>query len=293
MSYVILALDWNSGYSKSTGGFFNEIIEFGAVKLDDDLNIIEEFSLLIKPRITKKLRSNITELTSITNDDLKSGTSFVSAMSRFSMFSGDSIIMTWSVTDLMTLQSNCDHYYGTRTIPFLSRYADLQAYCQEMLFPEPKRSVSLGLLAAAGLLGIKTDDIKHHRAVGDSIIAARCLKRLYYPPVLSGFIQNADTPQFYGRLDFRNKILSDPDNPEIDRTAMTFNCYKCGAGAVRITPWEVKNKIFVSRQRCPLCKTEFRGRVKFKLTYDRLIPQKSIIIPKVIPVTPKQDGEEA
>ena len=37
MSYVILDLEWNSAYSYKLKRFVNEIIEFGAVRLDDEL----------------------------------------------------------------------------------------------------------------------------------------------------------------------------------------------------------------------------------------------------------------
>lgn len=39
MSYVILDLEWNGSYSKVLHKFVNEIIEIGAVKLDDELNM--------------------------------------------------------------------------------------------------------------------------------------------------------------------------------------------------------------------------------------------------------------
>ena len=35
MAYVVFDLEWNSGYCKKTKGFINEIIELGAVKLDE------------------------------------------------------------------------------------------------------------------------------------------------------------------------------------------------------------------------------------------------------------------
>ena len=39
MNYIILDLEWNGSYSKSERKFINEIIEFGAVKVDNDFNI--------------------------------------------------------------------------------------------------------------------------------------------------------------------------------------------------------------------------------------------------------------
>ena len=43
MNFVILDLEWNPSYSKKLKGFINEIIEFGAIKVNSDLEIIDTF----------------------------------------------------------------------------------------------------------------------------------------------------------------------------------------------------------------------------------------------------------
>lgn len=53
MSFVVLDLEWNGSYSSKEHRFVNEIIEFGAVKTDDNLNIIDRFEMLISPQIGK------------------------------------------------------------------------------------------------------------------------------------------------------------------------------------------------------------------------------------------------
>ena len=83
MHYIILDLEWNNTYARRKKGFLNEIIEIGAVMLDDELNTIDRFSCLIKAQIGKKLRGNIKRLTSITNEDIKNGVVFTRAMSSF------------------------------------------------------------------------------------------------------------------------------------------------------------------------------------------------------------------
>lgn len=59
MYYVVMDLEWNNSFVKSTQKFINEIIEIGAVKLDEDLNAVGTFSEIIKPVISRKLRSRI------------------------------------------------------------------------------------------------------------------------------------------------------------------------------------------------------------------------------------------
>ena len=95
MYYIIMDLEWNNSYVKSTQKFINEIIEIGAVKLNSKLETVDTFSELIKPVISKKLRSRIKNLTHITNDDIKGGKPFSAVMADFENWVGeDAVIMT-------------------------------------------------------------------------------------------------------------------------------------------------------------------------------------------------------
>ena len=59
MQYVVMDLEWNTAYCKKFGCFFNEIIEIGAVKLNERLEIVDTFKQLVKPKITKKLSGRL------------------------------------------------------------------------------------------------------------------------------------------------------------------------------------------------------------------------------------------
>jgi DNA polymerase III epsilon subunit-like protein len=63
MDFIIMDLEWNNTYARKTKGFINEIIEIGAVKLDENLNFKDKFSCLVRPQIGKKLRGSVKELT--------------------------------------------------------------------------------------------------------------------------------------------------------------------------------------------------------------------------------------
>ena len=47
-------LEWNGAMTHA--GYFDEIIEIGAVALDDSMTVTSEFQTLVNPRQTKKLR---------------------------------------------------------------------------------------------------------------------------------------------------------------------------------------------------------------------------------------------
>ena len=59
MDFIIMDLEWNNTYARKTKGFINEIIEIGAVKLDENLNFKDKFSCLVRPQIGKKLRGSV------------------------------------------------------------------------------------------------------------------------------------------------------------------------------------------------------------------------------------------
>ena len=95
MNYTILDLEWNSVFSPRLAGYFNEIIQFGAVKLDENLNITDTFSTFVLPSEGKKLTDLVTQLTNIHNEDLRNGLPFLQAFQQFISFLGDGILMTW------------------------------------------------------------------------------------------------------------------------------------------------------------------------------------------------------
>ena len=39
MQFIIMDLEWNNAYCKKLKGYINEIIEFGACKVDKDFNV--------------------------------------------------------------------------------------------------------------------------------------------------------------------------------------------------------------------------------------------------------------
>ncbi len=73
MQYIILDLEWNAAYSRRRQGFINEIIEFGAVKVDGHLQVVDTFSALVRPQVGKKISGKVRSLTNITNEELVGG----------------------------------------------------------------------------------------------------------------------------------------------------------------------------------------------------------------------------
>ncbi len=266
MTYIIMDLEWNNSYMKSAQKFINEIIEIGAVKLDENMNEIDTFSELVKPVVSRKLRSRIKNLTHITNDDIKSGKPFSKVINSFEKWAGDdAVFLTWGDTDIRTLLSNIKTFLKKDDITFLRKYADLQRYCQ--CFINMENVQQAGLSYAAECLQIDADQFPHHRALDDSLLSAECLKKTFNAEKLNDFIKDCDE-DFYARLAFKPYVIKNKNDPLIDKNL--FNCYCdiCGGKVEIIKKWKFTNQSFRGIFYCKNCDREFRVNLRIKKFYD-------------------------
>lgn len=271
---VILDLEWNGAYSKRVKGFLNEIIEFGAVRLDANLQPQDTFSALVRPQVGKKISGKIVTLTNLTDEELASGAQFMQVVGRFRRWLGDCLLATWGTSDILALIENCRYFSGNGHIPFLKAYMDLQAYCESRMAYEPGKQ--MGLSTAAQLLGIDEKAFGHHRALDDSLLAMRCLQAVYDGPAgFKLFSQDAEQEAFYRRMEFRTVILSDMDHPLVRGVDLSFACPACGSDTIRCDGWQLHNKNFWALFRCRACHAQFYGRVQFKLKYEGLQVKKT------------------
>ncbi|MCD8025620.1 MAG: exonuclease domain-containing protein [Clostridiales bacterium] len=277
MSYVILDLEWNGAYSKQAHKYISEIIEFGAVKVDDDFSIIDKFSMLVKPQIAKKLRNKISELTKITNEELNDeGLPFLQVVEQFTKFSGDSVLMTWGTSDILALIENYCYHTGNTKLPFLKRYCNIQEYCESCLGLNDD-SAMLGLLPCAEKIGLEFSKEEHHRAFADAEMSLECMLHFTNVCSLSPFIVDADNDDFYGKLTFKNYFISSINSPYIDKKQLRFVCDECGNKAKKTSDWSFHNRFFTANFTCKSCGKKFLGKISFKKKYDSVVVKKKIL----------------
>lgn len=113
MNYIIYDLEWNQPMDERTAirepfYFDSEIIEIGAVKLDEHFCLIDQCKLYIAPRFYPKLHRHIASLTGIHDKLLaQQGIPFPEAYERFTAWCGEEYtFMTWSMSDLPVLIDN-------------------------------------------------------------------------------------------------------------------------------------------------------------------------------------------
>lgn len=275
MNYVILDLEWNGSYSKRVRHYVNEIIEFGAVKVDSSMKVIDRFSMLVKPQIGKKLNGHIASLTHISNDELfGSDHTFKNTIAEFGKFSAGCVILTWGTSDILTLMDNFEYYTNSSRIPFLKYYCNLQEFCENRL-QRHNPSAQMGLQTCADILDVQGDD-NMHRAYSDALLSYKCLEKLYDPQALNELTVSADE-SFYKKITFKNKFITDINNPLIDKSQFFFNCEQCGIRTEQLTHFKVKSKGFIARFRCPKCRRQFTGKFTVRLKYEGAEVKKKIV----------------
>ncbi|MBQ9414328.1 MAG: exonuclease domain-containing protein [Clostridia bacterium] len=267
MRFIVLDLEWNGSYSKKAHGYFNEIIEIGAVALDDEMHPVDAFHRVIRPSVSKKLTNLVKELTHITPEELEEeGGSFAKTMRAFSKWAGEeAAVLTWSNTDLLVLLENYRFFHGIDRIPFMKWYADIQPYCQRRMGVDT--SQQMGLSRACEALAISAEDSALHRAPDDAMLTAQVFMRLYDPESFAACLQQVNK-EFYARLLFKPIFIREFDSPLIKRGSFCFSCPECGKGLQLKGKWKYFSRAFCAELFCKSCKKAYMARVQCRQLYE-------------------------
>ena len=114
MCYIVFDLEWNQcpygkDFENPTLPF--EIIEIGAVKLNEKKEFIDTFHALIRPTIYRRLHFQTSKVIGLKESDLRQGRMFRDAARDFIHWCGEDYrFCTWGTLDLMELQRNLNYF---------------------------------------------------------------------------------------------------------------------------------------------------------------------------------------
>lgn len=106
----------------------DEVIEIGAVKLDDKFKQVSDFQCYVKPQFGE-ITKHITKLTSITNETVADKENFVVEFNNFMDWIGtkDVTLYSWSNSDMNQFKSECRFKMPEFDVDWLERHwVDLQ-----------------------------------------------------------------------------------------------------------------------------------------------------------------------
>ena len=184
MNYIVLDLEWNQspdGKEYSYKDIPFEIIQIGAVKLDEKLQIVSEFDRYVKPQIYMKMHKIVEELLCISMDELtEKGEVFEIVIKDFLEWCGeDYIFCTWGSTDLIELQRNIYHYNIDYKPPKPFLFYDLQKL-YSINFSDGATRITLQ--HAIEEQGINSEQ-EYHMAINDARYTARVMQTLDFAKV--------------------------------------------------------------------------------------------------------------
>jgi len=187
MNYIIFDLEWNQGVShgeKRDKKLPLEIVEIGAVKLNEEREMISEFSQLVKPQIYQEMHSITRKIIHIQMEELQKGKYFEEVMADFLDWCGEeTVFCTWGTLDLLELQRNMEYYNMKPLSDKPIKYYDIQKLFS-LAYEDGKSRRTLEY--AIDLLCIKKD-IPFHRAFSDAYYTAKIFDKIEDPDVLEKY----------------------------------------------------------------------------------------------------------
>lgn len=110
MHYIILDLEASCWEGREHSP--NEIIEIGAVCIDESQSILGEFNIFVKPKVHPVLSEFCTQLTSITQEMVDDAPSYPSALSQFqawiSSYGDEYLLCSWGHYDRVQFKNDCE-----------------------------------------------------------------------------------------------------------------------------------------------------------------------------------------
>ena len=247
MNYIVFDLEWNQcpyGKERENDKLPFEIIEIGAVKLNEQFEIIDNFQCLVQPMVYKKLHYRTQDIIGLSMKDLEKGSPFYRAIREFLKWCGeDRIFCTWGSMDLLDLQRNMKYYGVLKQLPGPIRYLDVQklfGLCFEDVHLH--RSLEYGV----DFLQIEKQE-GFHRALADAHYTAQILKQI--DPHIREVYYSVDTYQ-------------NPKNRE-DELKLSFETYDKYISREFSSKEEAMHDREVTSTRCIYCDRKARKKIRW------------------------------
>lgn len=246
MNYIVFDLEFNMFFQFKEGdsanpNLKNEIIQIGALKLNEKLETISEFDLLIKPVIYKRMNPYVKRKTNINTSRVTQGTLFVEGIERFNSWIGnDSVLCSWGHDDILALRDNC-LFFGFNRLSF-NKFINIQKLYMNIrsLTQQPKlESVVEGLEIEKGF--------PFHDALSDASYTAEIFRKVY------DFSCDAITD--WEKTQKENEMKVERLRIEIDK--INIKCPECD-GFVKKDGEITKSKTYFAFGHCSKCDIPIR-----------------------------------
>lgn len=278
MNYIILDLEWNQSPAGKAGenrAIPFEIIEIGAVKLDESRQIVDRFQECVRPQVYQHLHFKTQELIHISMKELRKARSFPEVICDFINWCGeDYMICTWGAMDLEELQRNIDFYHLENPFSRPLFFYDVQKLFSRAFEDGHSRK---SLEYAVEFLHFQKS-LSFHRAFEDTYYTAMVMQRLDWERVRAYLSVDYHRPprcredEIYLQFPDYGKFVSRPfDTKEAvmeDKVVTATPCCVCGRSLRKRIRWfPTGTKTYDSLSWCP-DHGYMKGKIRLKKTAD-------------------------
>lgn len=251
MNYIIFDLEWNQSSAPEKDKENRlpfEIVEIGAVKLNKEREMIDEFSELVKPQIYHEIHYITSKLVHLQMEELQKGKPFPEVMSKFLDWCGeDPIFCTWGALDLLELQRNMKYYDMEPLSDRPIKFYDIQKLFS-LGYEDGKSRRALEY--AIDMMNIKKD-IPFHRAFSDAYYTAKVFDNIEDPEVLEKYSFDTynvpETEEQEVRIVFQSydkyisRRFADKSSLLSSKDVICTKCYKCNRNIKKKVKWFTPN----------------------------------------------------
>ncbi|MBO6164353.1 MAG: exonuclease domain-containing protein [Lachnospiraceae bacterium] len=262
MNYIVLDLEWNQcpqGKARENPRIPFEIVEIGAIKLNEKKEEIDTFHELIHPLVYHRMHFRTREVIHLDEKVLARARTFSPVVRDFLAWCGeDAKFVTWGTLDLTELQRNMAYYRIKNPLPMPLFYCDLQKM-YSLLYDDGKSRRSLE--DAVDEMQIPRTRA-FHRAFDDTYYTAEIMRRMDLTEV--GRYESMDyyrLPQtkdqevyrdFGTYLKYVSRVFPDKEAALADRTVSSIRCPKCSLPVFRRVRWfSAGGSIYLALAQCP------------------------------------------
>lgn len=277
MNYIILDLEWNQpAYPGAMVNhpvpLYGEIIQIGAVKVDENFQEIDTFNMRVRPVHYRKLHKRVARVTGLTDLDLLRGMPFRHVADQFRKWCGkDFAFVTWGGDDEVMLRINLAMYRMAHD--WMPVTYDAQYIFSQQVPGAPRQ---LALVSALQVVG--EEPYPPHDALLDSLNTVRVCRHLNMAAGVAGYDKptglqfDPSDPAQYTLPSQAISYATLAEAKESDKVRK-FACPVCHAD-VTCPFWEItRSGKYLSIAECPDCSKYFvrirvsqRGDKRYKVS---------------------------
>ena len=276
MDYIVLDLEWNQcpgGKERENPDLPFEILEIGAIRLDESFHMKDSFHERIRPQVYHQLHYRTKQILGVSIKEFNKARKFPAVLKDFLKWCGtDYTFATWGPMDLDYLQNNMDFYRIQQTLAKPLFYYDVQKLFS-LIYEDGKTRKSLKY--AADFFELEQDR-PFHRAIDDAYYTAKILSRMKPEEAIIYCSVDYHNPpssrseeihlHFPGYSKFVSQIYDNKEDIMSDRMVTVTPCHICGRSLRKKIRWFTSNNsIYYCLSLCPE-HGYMQGKIRIKKT---------------------------